>query len=379
MSVILLPENYLDTSTLSSYTKSSEQTAYPATNLYQGKRRSKVWRTAGYWNITSPGNTFVFQETIGVNKTATVAVAEYTTTTLLCAAIKTAMQAVGSSTYTVSADATTGKIKIVSNGSGGAGVFRLIWTSGTSTTMAGILGFDTSADMTGALTYTADILKLHTSEWLRWDLGMSVNPKAFVLVGERNMPLKLSATSTVKLQGNGTDVWTAPSYEATLTWNEGAMVKYSSTGLHTSALRYWRLQIVDTANVNLYVELSSAYLGNALIPVRGAVQFPFKTKLIDHSRSVTTEGGQVIGDVRAKTESLTLDWRGLTVADKESLITYWENLGTTSALFLILDPGAAFTSTDAASVRCVKFAQAPEVTLESPMNFSAVLDFTEEL
>src|SRR3990167_10696644 len=216
---------------------SSADASFPITNVRDGDRRTKYWRTAGYWNIVSGDNTIVFQETSAVNITATITAAEYTSTTSFIAAVKSALDAAGDSTYTVSQDATTDKLKIVSNGAGGGGIFSLIWTHADSTDMAAVMGFDTASDQTGAITYTADVLKIHTNEFITIDLGMAGNPRGFALIYDRNNPLPLSPDATITLQGNETNAWSDPSFSQSIEFDTESLSFVNADGFHTDELR----------------------------------------------------------------------------------------------------------------------------------------------
>jgi len=86
----ILTTNYVDPDVVAESFVSSEQASFPASNIYNRQRRSKVWRSNGYWEITSANNVIIFRESIGVDLTATIAVAEYSSTTSFLTAIKTA-------------------------------------------------------------------------------------------------------------------------------------------------------------------------------------------------------------------------------------------------------------------------------------------------
>ena len=77
MGTLLMTTNFTATDVVSNATASSEQTSFPAENLYNAQRRSKVWRSAGYWEITEGNNVLTFQETSGVDLTAAITVGEY--------------------------------------------------------------------------------------------------------------------------------------------------------------------------------------------------------------------------------------------------------------------------------------------------------------
>lgn len=370
----LCSTNYLDTNTISAASVSSELTGYEASNCYAFKRRSRVWRSAGYWQVTSANNGIVFQEAEGVNLTAAIAVDEYTTTAAFLAAIKTALEDAGAATYTVSQDTTTGKIKIATS----TAFLSLMWTSAGSTA-ASMLGFSTATDDTGATSYIADTLKIHTCEWFKWDLGATTNPLGFIMCGQRNSPMKLSPTATIRLEGNDTDAWTSPTYSKTLTYDDYAIAEFSATGLHTAGLRYWRLVIVDQSNPNLYCEVSTLFLGDFVEPVRGAVQFPLSASFVDRTSTSYAESGQSFSDVKPKTQRFSMSWFGLTVAEKEEIEEFWETVGTGLPWFVAMDPDAAFSSKTEKMIRYVKFSSEPSWTLESPACFGLDMELLEEM
>lgn len=373
----LLSDNYLDPSVILAATVSSEQSGYEASNCYNFKRRSRVWRSAGYWAITASNGGIVFQEAAGVNLTATIAASNYATTTAFLAAVKTALDAAGDSNYTVALDGATGKIKITSGGGGGR-IFSAMWTA-VGSTAADVLGFSTASDDTGALTYTADVLRIHTCEWIKWDLGATTNPLAFVMTGQRNIPLRLSPTATIKLEGNDTDVWTSPAYSLTMTYHDYAVAAFSTTGLHTSGLRYWRLYIEDKTNPDLYIEISTLFLGDYVEPARGSVQFPLSAEFLDNTSTTYSESGQSFSDIKQKRERFSLSWYGLTVAEKEEIEDFFEVVGTGLPWFIAMDPDAAFSSHMEKMIRYVKFESPPRWKLESPTNFSLDMELLEEV
>ena len=54
--VKILDSNFADSETYANVYKSSEQASFPVSNLMAKIRRSKVWRSAGYYNVTSACN-----------------------------------------------------------------------------------------------------------------------------------------------------------------------------------------------------------------------------------------------------------------------------------------------------------------------------------
>lgn len=361
-------------------TFSSEKSAYPVSNVYDLDRRRKVWRTNGYWNIESGKNTIVFQESIGVDITATIAVDEYTSTSSLLTAIKNAMDAAGAATYTVVQDATTGRIKLTSDLSGGATVFRLQWL--TEPDLGEMLGFDVSANDTGAATYTADLLRIHTSEWIKWDLGSPINPSAFICVDDRNSGLKISENAILKIQGNHTDDWSAPAVNLTLNYVENVLAYADPDGLAgagSSGYRYWRFYIEDKSNPNLYVQLGVAFLGKHVATTRGCPEFPLEISAIDNSFIEYSESGAALSGRRPDTESFALNWAALDTETCEALHNVWKFYGIHSSFFVAMDSEEAFSTDSETMIRLVKFQEEPTRRLVSPGNWSYTWQVREQL
>jgi hypothetical protein len=376
MGARVMTDNYADSDVAVAITATSAQAAFPVSNIHHADRRSKVWRSNGYWEIATGSNDIVFRETMGVDLTATVADANYTSTTTFLAAVKTALDAAGASTYTVTQNSTTKKIVITSNLGGGGGIFELRFAS--STAMADTLGFAAS-NISGSASYTADSPRIHTSERLVWDLGLATNPMAFIMVGPRNRAIRLSPTATIKLEANETDVWTGPTFTSTLAYDETAIASIDEDGLSAGPLRYWSLYIRDRENLNGSVEVGAVFLGDYFEPTRGQLNFPLSSNWVDRSTTVYSEGGQALSDRREKTEHLSLSWRLLTTFEKELFDDHFARYGTSVPFFMQLDPALAYSSVASKYIRFVRFDGEPGYSLESANNFSANMIVREEI
>jgi len=372
-------ENFAETGIAANKYFSSENALFPASNVDNKYRRGKVWRTAGYWDLSSGTFRMVFRETIGVDLTATVTNDEYTSTATFLAAIKTALEAAGASTYTVSQDTSTKKIKIVSDGSGGGGIFQLILTDANSALLAGVIGFDTASNLTGALTYTADELKIHTSEWLKYDMGIPTNPTAFCLIGNRNKPLTLSPSAVIKIQGNETDNWTAPTFEQTVEFNDFNLAFQNADGFHTGPLRYWRAYIEDKANPLGYVEFGYVFLGDAYSPTRGAPQFPLQDDIVDQSDFAVSESGQIFFNKKQKYSEIEIEWFALTKTEREEIEFIFEKFGNSQPLVFSIDADEAFSTEFQSWVKFCFFDGKPQFRLVSPNNFTMQMSLREAL
>lgn len=373
--VKLFSDNYLDTEVYANLYESSEQANFPATNVTARVRRAKVWRSAGYYKIVSGENDIVFRDASGgSDKTALVAVGEYTSTSAFMSAVDAAFEAAGLANYTVTQNSEL-KFVITSDLSGGATHFELRWAS--STEMAAIMGFD-DVNLTGAATYTADFLRINTEEFLTFDLGLPSSPNGFALCGSRNRSIKLSPEAVIRLQGNITNDWTSPAYTTTLTYDDQMILKIDTTEFDTTPYRYWRLSISDQ-NALGYIEIGSMFLGEHYSPTRGSVQFPFKTEIEDRSQVTYSEGGQSFSNVLEKTQTITVDWFALTKQETESLMEVYERYGNSYPMFVSFDSGGVISTSASNYLKLVKFIGRPSIELTNPNVWRMSMQFREEI
>ncbi len=374
--VQILASNYLDLGLLANTDVTSENPDFPVDNAYNFNRRSKVYRSYGFFKVVDGENTIIFTEG-GADLTATVAAGEYTSTATFMAAVDAAFTtaAGASGSYTVTQNS---GLKFVITKS--AGSFSLKWTDAASADMASMLGFDTDVDRSGLLSYSADIIRIHYPyERIIFDHGLSSNPTHFALIGPRNTPIKISPSAVIKLQGNETNIWDSPSFEQTLTYDDEIICALNAEGLHTEPLRYWSLEITDQTNVNGFVEIGAMYLGSHFAPSRGGVQFPFSASQIDLTETITSEGGQTFSDLREKTESFNLSWLGLTKEDSQEFENIFRRVGTGKPFFMVFDAVAGFSTSVNRKFRYVKFDSEPSYQLVSPNNYVWEFRLREQL
>lgn len=379
--------NFLDEDHLAGRRASSEKVAYPADNAYNLQRRSMVWRSGGNFEIRDGENTLVFRESLGVDLTATIEPGFYESVTLFLAALKTALEAAGVATYTCDTDG--GRIRITSNLGGGATIFQLRMEAAGSADMAVIMGFDTVA-FTGDDSYTADVLRIHTDEWLEFDLGFPGNPHAFVLASARNEPLKLTGEAVVKLQANWTNNFTVtPALEIEIPYDQFVLAEWDLenglAGAGSPGYRYWRAQIVDPANTREFVEFGLVFLGRCIVPERGCAVFPLDNQGEDSSVVNYAEAGQGFAQELPATETIGLDWDALNKEEKADLKDHWEAVKKVRAFFVILDSATQEDGTGAFSVnqrewvKLVKFVDAPRFPLTHANYFQSTWNLREEL
>ena len=379
MSSQILAYNYLAEATVAEVDASSETAGFPVENVYNYTRRSKVWRSSGHFEVKTGLNKIIFQESIGVDLTAEVVVGHYETFALFAAAVKAALELVGANTYTITQDSTTKKIKIASNGA----TLRLIWTDSDSATMAGILGFSTAADDIGATTYTADILKTSSEEYILIDFGMAVNPDAVVISWRTDEQTKISGLATVTLKASFTNSLDSAPYSQTLTKTDyGYFIKKSSEsddGISDTPYRFWKISITDSTNPYGYIDIGSVFIGKWMNFTRGRIQFPFTMGYETGSTKSVTDGGQILAQNKYSTRRFSVDWFGLTQSEKQMIDEFSREVSTTSPFYLMLDSGTVVSDSTEKSLVYCSFEDMPSWTMDFPGVFSCDMSLREEI
>lgn len=373
----LFDENYIDLDIIANASVSSENPSYLAENAYNFQRRSKVYRSQGYFKIDSTNKAMIFREGIGIELTANIVEAEYTSVSSFMTAVKTALDAAGVSTYTVTRENL--RFKITSNGVGGDGRFELDLDN-ASFTSYDVLGFDNTSERTGALTYTADFIRNHTEEFFLWDMGQATNPDAFIAVGDRAKNIQISPTATILLQGNTTNNFDSPEYSAAIDYDDEILSTLTDDGIATDTYRYWKWKIVDRENPNGFVEIGAVFLGNYFNPQRGRPGFPYKAQRGDNTKTVFSESGQSFSDIKGtKFRTHNVDFHKLEKGDIEAFDRIWETFGIGKPFFVSLDTNAVFSSSNKRRIVFVKFDKKPTESLLSYNNFDMDMILREEL
>lgn len=322
-------------------TKSSEDPAFPVTNLQQFSR-SRTWRTTGNFVIDSTNNKLDFDEG-GSQITATITSGTYTPTTL-ATEIKTRLDAsVGAGTYTVTYSVSTGKWTISETG---AATFNIRWNTGTNTAVSigPTIGFTTAANSTGALTYTGSLVAIHTEEWVVFDFGSAVVVDSVAILFDPVEGATVDLSGALTIQANASNVWTAPSVSVALTIDSDDVV---STNFFTSdqTFRYWRLKIVDPNNPNLYVEIPKLILANATV-LDDNPEIGFSYVRNDQSVLSKTDYGHLYADELPKLRKMTFSYKAFLYSDVETLINIFNTVGTTRPFAISLDSTEAIFDKD---------------------------------
>jgi len=307
--------NFVD-STLSA---SSAESTYPASNLYSGIR-SKVWKAAGLFEISSSNNKVYINGT-----TYTLTAGSYTVTTLI-----THFNNVTGQTLSRNSN---GRFVITL---GASGTLNL---SSTTNAVWSTLGFLTTSNLTGTV-FTANERRYNTSEWIKVDLGQPQIADFGALIPPANEAFSCS-NATITLQGNNVDVWTSPQIsEAMTVSSNGAFVAPSET---LEPCRYWRIVISDVTNSN--INAAVAWIGNSVVNTNTNLAVGFTRNRSDQSIRSFSESGQLYTDRRPRV--LSISGSSVQYLKDQELIDMEQlayDLGTGRPFFIVIDPAQSVST-----------------------------------
>lgn len=316
-----------------SITATSENVNFPASNLRQ-QTRAKVWRSYGYFQITSTNKYIDFIEGAGSELTAEIPEGNYTVAELE-AEIKTQMEAVGALTHTCSFSRSTGLWTF----SVSTSTIDLLTDTGTNAanSVYNTLGFDDATDYTGDDSYTGVRIALHTVERVVFDLISTEPVDTVVLLFDKTEGTKLTDDAVIKVKASATnnfDVVTA--VDETVTIDDQHMNGFAQFATDQS-YRYWCVEITDPENTNLYVELPLVFISNALQLSRN-VESGFDWITQDQTDVFKTDYGHVYTDVYPMLTRFGISFKLLEDTDVYLLQDMFELVGKSHGICFILDP-----------------------------------------
>lgn len=370
--------NFVDINVLANYAVTSQQTAFPIENAFNRNRRSKLWRSRGYFHVMAGDNVIVFRDAAsGGYLEATVAPGHYTSPAAFMAAVDAALEAVGVASYTITQTAQL-RFNIASDLSGGATAFELAWSDPSSAGMADMMGYD-FFDLTGATNYDADYLRInYPGERIIFDMGIDSIPDDLYIIGPRNEPINISPGAVVKLEASMTNNWDSVPFSQVVPYDSEVLQIQGIADLTAIGYRYWSISFEDQ-NPDGFIEVGAFFLGTRWNPTRGAVVYPLQSTLMDRSTSIKSEGGQEFTNIREKTQQFSLEWKGLLKADLEIVEELWASYGLAYPFFVSMDQNAAFSTATQRRIKFVKFSSQPSWQLVSTNNFDVSMVIEEQL
>lgn len=310
---------------------SSVEAAFPK-NWMKDPQVTKAWRSKVGWNVVAGVNDKLDFTEAGNVRVATVTAGNYATGAAMATAVQTALNAaVGiTNTYTCTYSAVTFKFTIAR--ATGADAVVLTWLTGanTLTTVGPDLGFDITANDTGGTSYVGDNVAHHSREWAKFDLQSALPASVGIVAGH----VPLAVGGVIRVQGNATDVWTAPTINLALTGDDRIQVNFPGAEV---SLRYWRVFVDDVQNTRGYSQIAVPYVGTYFQPAR-SVLVGYTENSDDLSVIVEADQGAVFQNKKPRRKRWNLSFPRLQVTDKNAFDAMQDYLGIGRSCFLALDP-----------------------------------------
>jgi len=156
-----------------------------------------------------------------------------------------------------------------------------------------------------------------------FDLGSALAVKKFLLVDHN-----FTSSVTLTLEGNATNVWTAPSYTTSLTYGT-----YIYKDLGTQTYRYWRLTVDDPTNTDTYLEISKIYLGSYLdIDIDTGISIPHKS----NSTSSKSISGQLYGNRILQYKAAEFTASNVNETDRQLIKTFWSYVDVVKPFWVLI-------------------------------------------
>lgn len=155
----------------------------------------------------------------------------------------------------------------------------------TITPLSEVPGFDFDSAFTDTRLSRFGRTVTDENQTIVFDLG-SARSVYYCAIIDHNF----TSGATVKIQGNASDSWGAPSVDVTLTIADAITYNWSTAQTY----RYWRLSINDASNPDGFLDISKVYLGSYL-------QMPYMSRDMEIPTASTSDvsestGLQVYGD-----------------------------------------------------------------------------------
>lgn len=365
----IMAVNYVDEQYLANLYYSSQNVAYPTTNL-QDPFRGKVWRSNGAFQISNNNNQLLLND--GTDKVLTLTGGTYSSPASFAAQLQTDLNSI-SSNFTVSYSTTSLKFTISRTTN-----FILKW-SDPITTCTQTLGFNT-VDDSGAMSYEAHELRIcWPSEWLIFDLGIVDNPKAILIIDAQDEDIKIQSNANVTLQGAISNSWNTPE-TISIDYHHKLMGKIDINGLFTGGKRYIRLHIPDYNNPYGFIQLGKVYLGDVYEIEATDIQRDFPETFEDLSTIERAISGEIYADERA--EYSVFGQVELSLCNKNDvdyIRDVWQRHKTFKPFFVAFDSEQKVTGTLSEWTRYVRFTNPPTINSVTCDLFNITLSLEEVL
>jgi len=318
----------------------SQHENFPAART-QGRDFNKQWRSqhgagSGWGNfvITAAVNDRLdYEDSVAGTWVAYLTAGSYTADEL-ATHIETQLEATASpDVFTVEYLETSNKFKITDD----SGTFKLLLNTGAnkSRSIADTIGFDDSADLTGADNYNADEVRIHSEELLTLDLESAQNIYGIEIRGHN-----FSAAATVEAIFSD-DNWATIDESPDFTVQDDILILQWDTPKN---YRYVGIRIQDRENPVFYVAIGVISVGGQLQPTTDYL-VGFQRKRIDPSEIHQSEGGQKSSIQLSKYWTFVIPLRIYGSSELANFESMEAAVGTSKPFFVCFDPDSPLTTT----------------------------------
>lgn len=349
--VRFLDNNLLnDSSVTVTYSSNSASKA----RLYD-ETRSLPFEFSGNFEIDTSNNKFIFDD--GGFKTGTLTSGTYTSTTL-AAELKSAAEAVSTVTFTVTYSTTTKKFSIATDGN------ISLQLSVTTNAIWDTLGFSGTVNTAQGTSYTAEEVRIHTSEWIILDLVTPREVSAITGVAAIDSVTNIAQSAIIKIMGNNINDFTAPDFSATITdITDTGVYHFLDEESDNTFYRYWKFEIIDKDNPVGNPKFGELYIGDYTTITQRNVAKGFSKQFEDPSIRSTSESGVTYSQQRNKFWKFSdLGIQYLEASERRELEQFFYNTGITVPFFISLDPTLQCTTSLEELTKYVRFDSMPIVT-----------------
>ena len=318
---------------------------------------SKRWRSKTGWIIIAGFNDKIdITEGVTGDNTATLTPGDYPTGALMAAEVQTQINAVAvDNAWTCTYDGVTNKFTTGHDNTQTGGIE---WSSGTNgsasaaPTNAGIdLGYDTSADDTGASSYLGDLVAFQSRHQIWFDIGTALEIKAGIIFDSN-----LTSSDSVNMLGHTSGIFSNPSFEQALT--HGTTENLFAKQFTGQTFRWWAFEIIAVQNEDGFVEVGVPFIGSYTQPSVGYHK-TYAEPRNELSDIGFADQGAHFQTPRATRRLYNIQWPGLSTNDKNNLANIVKfvqngrsfffaldsNDDETNIIYAYIDTGVSFTST----------------------------------
>jgi hypothetical protein len=330
---------------------------------------SKAWRSEGPWVVVAGFNDRIDLDEGGAELTATLTPGVYTTTTAYALEVKTQLDAAGALTYTVTYTANRYEISA-------GGAFTLRWLTGTNAVRtAGIdLGFNVTANDTGASNYTGDYLCYQGQHYLMLDIPNGRVADLAVVVGHNLEDEGGFERREVVLQGSVSTFPTISHSQVLIGTGSGIRIAELEAAPSTpwSACEQFRLVFRDISNPDGFSQCGVWFVGEITGPsIRPSINEARKRQEL--SQIVQAIDGAAHGDIRPKQDIWSLEWLDLVDADLAILEAIADAMPPPRCFFVL------FHEDDIQDTQYGFFAGGMDITRSGPTYHNLTVVFVEAL